>query len=142
MKTMNLALMAVASAALLTGCQTTSSPKVVLPSTPPLSAEILEQTAGSCQKELERLKSRSPYVPTERKKEYETVLDLAERNCTEMTETLGRLKAATHQEQSFRQNVQHAEATILPGTIVAEPNSRYENPSQPTEGEISAEPLR
>ncbi len=142
MKKTTIALMALTSTALLTGCQTTSSPRVVLPSTPPLSAEVLEQTASSCQKELERLKSRSPYVPEERKKEYEAVMDLAERDCKELTETLARLKAATHQEQSFRQNVQHAEATMLPGTVVAEPDNRYENTSQQTSGEISAEPLR
>ena len=142
MKIANLALAALTSTALLTGCQTTSSPKVVLPSTPPLSADVLEQTASSCQKEIERLQSRSPYVPQERRKEYETVMDLAKKNCEEMTETLGRLKAATHQEQSFRQNVQHAEATMLPGTVVATPGTSYDNPSQQTGGEISAEPLR
>lgn len=142
MKKMTLAFMALTSTALLTGCQTTSSPQVVLPSTPPLSAEILEQTASSCQKELERLKSRGPYVPEERKKEYETVMDLAERDCKALTETLIRLKAATHQEQSFRQNVQHAEATMLPGTVVTESNSHDNAALQQTGGEISAEPLR
>ena len=142
MKTLNMAFIALTSTAFLAGCNTTSSPRVVLPSTPPLSAEVLEQTAGSCQKEIERIESRSPYVPKERKKEFETVLDLAHKNCDEMSETLGRLKAATHQEQSFRQNVQHAESTMLPGTIVAEPNTQYHDTSLQTGGEISAEPLR
>lgn len=142
MKILPMAFMTLMPTVLLVGCNTTSSPRVVLPSTPPLSAEILEQTASSCQKEVERLESRSPYVPKERKKEFETVLDLARRNCEDMTETLGRLKAATHQEQSFRQNVQHAEATMLPGTVVAEPNTQYNDTSMQTGGEISAEPLR
>ena len=145
MKTLNIAFITLASTAFLSGCNTTSSPRVVLPSTPPLSAEVLEQTAGSCQKEVERLESRSPYVPKERKKEFNTVLDLARKNCEEMTETLGRLKAATHQEQSFRQNVQHADSTMLPGTVVSEPRAQttqYNDTSMQTDGEISAEPLR
>ncbi len=141
MKIVNIAFISLTSAAFLAGC-TTSSPRVVLPSTPPLSAEVLEQTASSCQKEVERLESRSPYVPKERKKEFETVLDLARRNCDDMAETLGRLKAATHQEQSFRQNIQHAESTMLPGTVVTEPNTQYNDTSMQTGGEISAEPLR
>lgn len=141
MTTTKIIISAFAAVAILGGCQTTSSPRVVLPTTPPLSAEVLEQTATSCQKEMERLRSRSPYVPEERKKEFETVLDLAERNCDEMTETLGRLKAATHQEQSFRENVKHAESTMLPGTVVAEPHTSSLNDSN-ISGEISAEPLR
>jgi hypothetical protein len=52
------------------------------------------------------------------------------------------LKAATHQEQSFRQNIQHAESTMLPGTVVADPNSRNQDPSPSLGGEISAEPLQ
>ena len=129
------------STLVLTGCQHSSSPRVVLPSTPPLSAEVLEQTASSCQKEIERLKSRSPYVPEERKKEYEAVMSLAEKDCGYIVDTLVRLKGATHKEQSLRQNLNHAEATMLPGTVVSEPNAK-EDPSQQTSGEISMEPLR
>lgn len=135
-------LVALTSTVLLVGCHT-SSPRVVLPSTPPLSADILEQTAGSCEKETERLRSRSAYVPDERKKEYNAVMDLAEKNCKEIVETLTRLKAATHQEQSFRQNIQHAESTMLPGTVVSEPSSSSSTVSDSvnSSGEISAEPL-
>lgn len=126
--------------AFVAGCKH-SSPRVVLPSTPPLSAEILEQTASSCQKDIDRLKSRSPYVPEERKKEYDTVMSLAEKDCKYMVDTLSRLKGATHKEQSLRQNINHAEATMLPGTLVNEPNTK-DDFSQKTSGDISMEPLR
>ena len=134
-------ILGLASLAVLSGCNTTSSPRVVLPSTPPLAADILEQVASSCQKDIERLKSRNPYVPMERKKEYETVLKLAEKDCSELQKTLAQLKGATHCEQSLRQNIQHTEATMLPGTLVSEPNAKMD-PSQKTSGEISMEPLR
>ena len=130
----------------LAGCNHifSNSPKVVLPSTPPLSAEVLEQTASTCQKEIERLHSRRPYVPKERKKEFETVLSIAEDTCSDMVDTLSRLKAATHQEQSFRQNVQHAEATMLPGTVISESTHSFDqSASHSSSGsDISAEPLR
>lgn len=120
-----------------------SSPKVILPSTPPLSAEVLEQTTQTCQKEIERLQSRRPYVPKERQREFETVMRLAEDNCSKMQETLARLKAATHQEQSFRQNVHHAESTMLPGTIVSDAPNAFDQPAHNLgSNDISAEPLR
>ena len=125
----------------VTGCKHTSSPRVVLPSTPPLSAEVLEQTAASCQKEIERLSGRAPYVPQERKKEYETVMNLAEKDCKYIVDTLSRLKGATHKEQSLRQNLNHAEATMLPGTVVNPANAK-DDPTTQTSGEISMEPLR
>ena len=130
--------------AALAGCNTltSNSPKVVLPSTPPLSAEVLEQAAKTCQKEVERLESRRPYAPKERQKEFNTVLNLAESNCSDMVDTLGKLKAATHQEQSFRQNIQHAEAILLPGTVVTEQGVNYDRPAQKSGGVISEEPLR
>jgi hypothetical protein len=130
----------------LAGCNHifSNSPKVVLPSTPPLSAEVLEQTAGTCQKEIERLHSRRPYVPKERKKEFETVLGIAEDTCADMVDTLSRLKAATHQEQSFRQNVQHAEATMLPGTVISDTAQGFDSSTahHSSGNDIAAEPLR
>lgn len=122
-----------------------SGPKVVLPATPPLSAEVLEQTVGSCMKEVENLKSRAPYVPEERRKEYETVLALAEDNCTDMQETLSRLKRATHQEQSYRQNIEHVKATMLPGTVITESTTTSETTfdTQSRFGkDVTNEPLR
>lgn len=129
------------SALSLVGCKQSSSPRVILPSTPPLSAEVLEQTASTCQKELERLRSRSPYVPEERKKEYDAVMNLAEKDCSYIVDTLSRLKAATHKEQSLRQNLNHAEATMLPGTLVSEPDAK-DDPLQKTSGDIAMEPLK
>jgi len=135
------------SLGLLSGCNTwdSSDTRVVLPSTPPLSAAVLEQTAGKCLANVQKINARKAYIPQERREEFETVMGLAENNCDKMVETLNRLKAATHQEQSFRQNCSHAESIMLPGTVVTEAaSSGFDNPAVspvPIEGEISSEPL-
>lgn len=141
--------MSVATLLSMAGCSLwDSNSKVVFPATPPLSAETLEQTATSCPKEIERLKSRKAYVPEERQKEYKAVVNLAENYCDEMVETLQRLKSATYQEQSYRQNLQHAEAAMVAGAVPANesspPTEAFDQPAQQPadQGEIFSEPLK
>src|SRR5262245_51104261 len=87
----------------LGGCNSfsklTSSREVVLPSTPPIASENLERIVGTCKKEVDNLTQQAAYVHPERQKEFNMVLDMAQENCADMTDTFERLKAATYQEQ-------------------------------------------
>lgn len=113
------------STLLLGGCNPfKSSPKVVLPDTQPIEASRLASTARVCKKEIEDLESRSAYVPKERQKEFDTVVSMASDTCNELAETFERMKSATHQEQTYHQNVQHAKATMLEGRVVSDDDSR------------------
>ncbi len=114
--------------------------KVVLPSTPPLSAEVVEQTANSCQKEIEYLKSKSPYVPKERREEFYTVIKIAQKACTQITDTLSKLRSATHNEQILRQSIEHAKNTMVPGAIVSDQNTLSKT-NKPLADGIESEPL-
>jgi hypothetical protein len=109
----NSGLMASAMTLLLAGCSAFQKEnRVIIPAAPPLPADALERIAGSCRKDIDRVNGRLPYVPEERRKEFKTMMDLAEDTCDSMVETLERLKAAARQEQTLKQSLQHAESTI------------------------------
>jgi hypothetical protein len=140
----------------LGGCDSVSHwmghKEVVLPSTPPLSTSALGDAAKTCKKKVEQLSNRKEYVPEERRKEFTMLLDLAEDNCNEMVETYERLKAATHQAESFRQNISHAESTVAkrfappPQTEMSSNNAlNFDDAPQDldfNDGEIFTEPLK
>lgn len=113
---------------LLAGCtqlsQWANKQEVVLPESPPLATQELVKVTSMCRKEVEGLEQRSAYVPEPRKNEYDSVLRIAADNCSELEETLDRLKQATHQKEAFLQSVRHAQSTVVQNV----PNS-----SAPTE---------
>lgn len=102
--------------ALISGCTQLSqlgTEDVVLPESPPLEASELKHVAESCRKSVDALEKRSAYVPKERRSEFNTVVGIAADNCSDLEETLKRLKQATHQKNAYAQNLQHAESTII-----------------------------
>jgi hypothetical protein len=102
---------------LLSGCNKMghwgSTEEVVLPESPPLEAQELQSVAENCRKNIEGLETRRPYVPKERRSEFNTVLGIATDNCHDLESTFTRLKQATYQKEAFAQNIQHAESTII-----------------------------
>ena len=114
--------------------------KVVLPSTPPLSTEIVEQTANSCHKEIEYLRSKSPYVHKERQEEFYTVIKIAKKACNQITDTLNQLKSSTHNEQILRQSIEHAKNTMVPGAVLSNQNT-ISKTNQPLSEGIERETL-
>jgi hypothetical protein len=112
-----------AGVCLLGGCSTVKrafrSNDVTLPPAPMIPHQSLEATATSCQKELDKLRPKFGYVPEERRGEFDSVLDIAEDMCKSLQETHDRLKSAAYQEQSYRQNMQHAQGMLVPGARVA-----------------------
>lgn len=104
--------------ALLSGCQSVSrvfsgSKRVTLPSTPIISTESLGQVAGQCQKAIDQLRSKEDYVYEARRKEFDSLLSIAEENCDELVTTHDRMKSAGLQEQGYRQNIQYAQSLIV-----------------------------
>lgn len=102
---------------LLSGCdhinQWMNQEEVVLPESPPLETQELSSVAATCRKSVEGLEKRSAYVPKERRSEFQSVVGIASDNCSELEETLMRLKQASHQKEAFIQNLQHAESIIV-----------------------------
>jgi hypothetical protein len=102
---------------LLSGCDSIApwrqSNEVVLPEAAPLATQELVKVATTCRKKVEDLEHQSAYVPGARKGEYSTVLKMAANNCSELEETLKRLKQAAYQKEGFLQNIQHGQSTLV-----------------------------
>jgi len=115
----------------LAGCNTLDSArskKVIIPTAPPLATDLLLEAAATCKKEVEGLKRQSAHVPGERRKEFITVLDLADDNCQEIVETLDRLRAATYHKQSFSNSIKHAQSCVVQGVIENDLDMPAEDP--------------
>jgi hypothetical protein len=101
----------------IAGCdhfsQWANQQEVVLPESPPITTQELVKVASMCRKEVESLEKQSAYVREERKSEYNSVLRMASDNCSELEETLQRMKQATHHKEGFAQNLRHAHSTVV-----------------------------
>ena len=110
---------------LIAGCdhfsQWGATEVVTLPESSPLSTQELVKVASTCRKEVEGLEKRSAYVPEARKSEYNIVLRMASDNCSELEETLQRVKQATYQKEGFAQNLHHAQSTLVQNATKASP---------------------
>ena len=111
---------------LLTGCETLnlSGRKIIFPETPPIPIDQLKDSASSCQKDIQDLVEKRSHIPKSRRDEFDNVITMSDENCEKLENIYNQMKVAPFFNQALKQNLQHAQSIIIPGTRVIEDSKK------------------
>ncbi len=113
----------------------------VLPSTPPLSSDVLQQLASNCRTRVDDLWSKRTLVSQTGQKDFSIAMGRASRLCDLFQDYINDLRKATEHEHRYQEALQQAQA-VLGGQQVTASSVPYEPaPTVETESSIQTVPL-